>query len=718
MLVFATAGSSGRQVDNLESRMVRWTQGLLACTLVLAASTAEAQQPAGPELSQGPELAAGPELAYELTEGQNLNAFVRDGKVAAHLLLRNGVDPRILVAFPAGNSGVGLWFDKVASPASWTLDTPPQPVTLADAAGRTLHGIRAVATITAERLTVKQAVLSNVRYLRDYQAIARIPPEVAAPMKVGPDRIDFARDRLDGAPGYQLSVRVLDGRVVDGGITAGPDGRIQLEITALTGDPALTGLSEAELLNEHAAADPAARNALAFLSYREKFLAGSWRFNTYFGRDTLMSVRLLMPALRPEAIEAGLTSVFARLDDAGEVAHEEGIGEFAVIERRRAGERGDAAVLDYAMVDDDYMLAPVAARYLLDHASPAGARAYLARTVASEAEQGSDVRIGDALVRNLRFVLAQAQPFAERPEAMRLIGLKPDRPAGQWRDSHEGIGRGRYAYDVNAVFVPAALDAAHRMLAAGLLDPYLSAEDRRQLGGAERSAQVWRSSAPAMFQVSIPNAAAVPAIRTYAESLGVPAGPALAALGGEPLMFHAISLDERGAPVPIIHSDEGFALLFADPSPADLDTYVGSIMRPFPAGLMTDIGLLVANAALAGEAVQARFTPAEYHGAVVWSWQQALLAAGLERQLERTDLPAATRAGLTQAQAKLWRAIGEAREVANSELWSWAYEDGRYQVVPFGAGTRDVDESNAAQLWSTVYLAVQPPQVSGLPETR
>ena len=30
-------------------------------------------------------------------------------------------------------------------------------------------------------------------------------------------------------------------------------------------------------------------------------------------------------------------------------------------------------------------------------------------------------------------------------------------------------------------------------------------------------------------------------------------------------------------------------------------------------------------------------------------------------------------------------------------------------MVPFGAGRQDVDESNAAQLWSTVYLAVRPP---------
>ena len=170
------------------------------------------------------------------------------------------------------------------------------------------------------------------------------------------------------------------------------------------------------------------------------------------------------------------------------------------------------------------------------------------------------------------------------------------------------------------------------------------------------------------------------------------------------------TLDADGAPVPIINSDEGFALLFSQPSAADLDTYVTAITRPFPAGLMTGAGLLVANAAQSPPQAQARFTPAAYHGAVVWSWQQALLAAGLERQLARADLPPATHARLREAQARLWRAIEATRAFQSAELLSWAYRDGAYQAVAFGAGKADVDESNAAQLWSTVYLAVRPPR--------
>ena len=65
---------------------------------------------------------------------------------------------------------------------------------------------------------------------------------------------------------------------------------------------------------------------------------------------------------------------------------------------------------------------------------------------------------------------------------------------------------------------------------------------------------------------------------------------------------------------------------------------------------------------------------------------------------------------LLKAQRTLWSAIEATRSMQNAELWSWSYAAGRYQLRPFGSSAADVDESNAAQLWSTVYLAVRPPQ--------
>jgi hypothetical protein len=170
--------------------------------------------------------------------------------------------------------------------------------------------------------------------------------------------------------------------------------------------------------------------------------------------------------------------------------------------------------------------------------------------------------------------------------------------------------------------------------------------------------------------------------------------------------FHALSLDEQGVPIPILHSDEGFRLLLTEPAPDELTRCVAAIMRPFPAGLMTDVGLLVANPALASADLRRDFTQFAYHGTVVWSWQQALLAAGLQRQLRRADLPAAVHTLLVHARKHLWTVIERSRALRTSELWSWSYADGHYRVEPFGRSNADADESNAAQLWSTVYLGI------------
>jgi hypothetical protein len=132
-------------------------------------------------------------------------------------------------------------------------------------------------------------------------------------------------------------------------------------------------------------------------------------------------------------------------------------------------------------------------------------------------------------------------------------------------------------------------------------------------------------------------------------------------------------------------------------------------MRPFPAGLLTPVGVVVANPVYATTAIKGKLTRSAYHGTVVWSWQQAVLAAGLRRQLQRQDLPLPLIEFLRAAQTRLWQAIGKAHSMRNSELWTWTFANGRFEIAPFGANASDADESNAAQLWSTVYLAIPAP---------
>ncbi len=643
-------------------------------------------------------------LAFRIDEGRNLNSFLRQGPVAAHLLLRSGVDPRLLVAFPAGNSGVGLWFAKTVEPVTWKLISPPRALSAFDARHRPLHGIECDVEVDASELEVHGAVLSSIRVLRDYELQNPAPAEVLVTPHVSGTRIDWERARLDGAAGYSLSVEAQPGARVSAGKLAVAAGQpLRLHVRALTGEQPLTALEP--LLTRNAGSDERARQVLAFLSYREKFLAGSWRFDTYFGRDTLMSALLLAPVLEPAALDSALGSVLDRLAPDGEVAHEEDIGEFAVLRHaKEGGARVATPVYDYGMVDDDFMLAPLAARWLLteQHAS-AWAREFLAR----KGESGE--RRGAALARNLLWVVERTAGFARDPRANNLVSIKAGRSTGDWRDSDLGLGGGRYPYDVNAALVPAALEATALLSDSGLLDNFLAGAQRRSLGRAAAQAQAWSVHAPPLFAVDMPAAEARAAIGSYAAEIAVDPEPALAALDIHALEFHALSLDEQGRAVPILNSDEGFRLFLTDPEPVDLARCIIAIMRPFPAGLITSAGLLVSNPMPAGADLRHEFNRSAYHGTVVWSWQQALLAAGLARQLRRNDLPVSLRAQLARARGDFWAVIRKTQALRTSELWSWSYAAGRYQPEPFGRSRADVDESNAAQLWSTVYLGLTPP---------
>src|SRR3989442_13774980 len=91
------------------------------------------------------------------------------------------------------------------------------------------------------------------------------------------------------------------------------------------------------------------------------------------------------------------------------------------------------------MVDDDFQVPIVAARYLPDpRVSAERKRRFLAA-------EGRLAR----LVSNLAFVTRQAQPYARRPVATNLVRF-PRAPDGHWisaswRDSRAGYGGGRFA---------------------------------------------------------------------------------------------------------------------------------------------------------------------------------------------------------------------------------------------------------------------------------
>ena len=313
---------------------------------------------------------------------------------------------------------------------------------------------------------------------------------------------------------------------------------------------------------------------------------------------------------------------------------------------------------------------------------------------------------GEALARNFEWVVRRTAGFAADPVPTNLVRIKAGRRTGNWRDSDEGLGGGAYPYDVNVALVPAALHAIDSLVQSGLLDRHLSDEQRHVLSQARPQQIVWAEAAAPYFEVSLPAETARAAVASYAAAVGVSAAPGLASIPNDGVRLDALSLDENARPVPVMHSDSGFTLLFGQPSPPQLERAVATLLRPFPAGLLTPVGMVVANPVFAESGIQAEFSSAAYHGTVVWSWQQALMAAGLDRQLARSDLPHHLRARLRDARAQLWSAIDATAELRSSELWSWSFANGRYRAEPFGARRSDVDESNAAQLWSTVFLGL------------
>ena len=640
-------------------------------------------------------------LAFDIVDGDLRNYFFRRGPISAHLLISSGHNPRLIVAFPAGNTGIGLWFQKVATPVRFEVDGHVDGLERPDG----MRGVVALVTADTDRLEVRGAVLGSIRTVRDYARLEQAPAETAHQVTAGPPVV-LRRVTADGKHHVELVLEPRGGTTaeVKAGIvvlTAPKGGKIQVQTTALADDDPLTPIPSTALVTTGVTASDHELRALAFLSYKEKLLAGSWRFLTYFGRDTLLSVRLLLPVLNPEVTEAALGAVLERLASDGDVAHEEDIGDFVALrnlEKTPLPANVDQPIYDYKMVDDDFLLAPVVVAYLLDtDHGRARARAFLARKTTA----GDTYAV--ALARNLELVTRRATPFADHPGAKTLVAIHDGVPVGQWRDSSEGLGGGRYPFDVNVALVPAALDAAARLYESSLLGPRSG-----DAAAVRRLAKAWQAAEP-LFRVELAPAVAAARIKDYAAAQGLDPGAALASLKG-PLLFHALSLDAGGKPIPVMNTDDGFVLLFTMPSPEYLAQVAGQLARPFPAGLRTPVGMVVANPAFAPDTkVRDMFTRGHYHGAVVWSWQQAMLAAGLARQLARDDLPPATKAVLEGAEAALWTGIDATAAQRTGELWTWDVKAGRIVLVPFGQDLGHVDESNAVQLWSTVYLAVHRP---------
>jgi len=509
-----------------------------------------------------------------------------------------------------------------------------------------------------------------------------------------------------------------------------------------------------EFLRKPAAAgDTAARAAarrlerqargVELLSSKEKLMAGLPNFATYFGRDMMMTALMMRPIWTPEMSEHVIASVLRKLGPHGEVSHEEALGgqairEHAVIydslitaHQRISRERvaGDFLLVqatqvlrdlqktreNYHMLDDEFQLPVLAAEYLADSTVPAGRKRAFLR---SDINGASTLEL---LLRELALVVSLADPYIRRQEPGNLVGFpRIDSTrwrSASWRNSDAGYAQGRFAMDINVIWVPRALESIGDIVAAlakldirtDTLTTILPELRNTPLGGylrdpaaLTRATSIWKSArkhfrvrlAPADVERRV-NAklASLPSMERRYWQAAVKREQAVR----DSLSFLALSLDSAGRPLPIVNTDPATELfLNRHLSDEDVLSELTPVLRHYPVGLFVErLGPLVANDAYASRAIWRRFEADQYHGPrVVWGREVNLLLLGLANRLaQKPDKE------LRDALRRMLDAV-HASGLQHNELWSYEIQGGKLKPVRYGT-------SSDVQLWNTTNLVVQ-----------
>jgi hypothetical protein len=775
-----------RETGKVDSRWVG--RGVVVVALVLAATTS---------------LQAGEMSTFVISDSVADNHLVRDGDLSAHVLRFKGERSGLVFAFPAGNSGGYVEFDPVGSKVtSIRVDGLDK--------WKDGYSVRVTARFGGPNATVKEALVGSMREVRRFihngnlaveqqiidefeEAMGALDPIKRRHLENDGIMPTQPRDSLNtpwraaaGTAGKRLvaitrpeylgdrdsvlslglagSCKAMGGKTLK--LSCPGQESMEVEITVSIPYAPLKPIRETELFSESSkkwlqsvrnrstAVDAEvfallerAANSLRFLAYEDKLLAGSFRFLTYFGRDTLLTARMLLPVAGPRVLKAAYESVLHRMSPDGQVAHEEDLGNQAILDhmvaftrlvaQKREQEAGEEIrrfrepVMDYKMVDDNFLLAPLV-RDILTSADgwPAGAAAKLLG--------GTDGKMLPRLATNLEFVLEMAASEKNDPHG---VALNQGEKVGNWRDSIDGLGGGLYPGDVNSYLIQSALLAigeivTHEAYATSGLKKavaagdyallYRAAEDPASLDALMRK---WENIARGYRYVRpLPHTRS--GLKKYLASLGPEAQAWFSGrkvsdnctLGtfvagrcyppdlAEGVRFTALSLDAAGKPVPVMHSDPVFAL-FDGPMHADvLEDNLKALTFPFPLGLWTEVGPVVANPAYSDdEALWKKFGPGAYHGTVIWGWVQGMLELAVMKQRDYLEGSGGCAQACDELE-RIGRQLSDARKripaMATSELWTFRVRAGQLEPVAYGSGSSHATLANAVQLWSTVWLSV------------
>ncbi len=558
---------------------------------------------------------------------------------------------------------------------------------------------------------------------------------------------------IEAAPGTTLSVDANQH------VTATSAGKPRIEVAYVSDVPPLTPYAPLELLNDAARktikADMerakagllspteleqlnAAIRALEDLSslvFKEKALAGGWRFLTYFGRDTLQTVQMLRPLLDPKVVEGILQAAIERLGPDGKVTHEESLLDQAVHERlehikKHGGTldltRCEERICDRKMVDDDFMLVSVLSEHLLDPKLPAEARdAFVDRNrsaitdlMANTTSRGA-ANNADDIKRSLGFITRKAKGFADDPsDPTKMIRFMLGMTVGSWRDSEPGEAGGVFSSSIDLELVPSALEKG------AALAQFMGLPS----GELTRYAAVWRAHSREVFTVKMTQEELREALRFFMKELATDEERAFFGsrtiepyvhiddfINGSPLTgrfkdgitFPAISLDEKGNRIPVMSSDGLFGLLGSEARPEAVRAICDLITLPYPLGLATEAGILITNAALTKNPhLYDLMGPGRYHGTLVWTWLEALGVAALTHQakmLERAGYTAD--AAIARDTVRIIKKLAaKAGPLQTSELYPYGFDSGQLVAKSFVGKPNEPYDSwpgNATQLWAT-----------------
>ncbi|KAH7115576.1 glycogen debranching enzyme [Dactylonectria macrodidyma] len=692
-------------------------------------------------------------LRFDLSDPPYINYFYTDCHSASQVVVTSPlpesnlalIGPRLLIAWPAGNSGIVSFFQ----PQNGLNGSLAISLVNSTTTGYTLDPIyeddgdseNPVVGVTGHikfnsSASLVVPIFGSIRTIRDFtEGASHLYPLIQDALEfseVDGQGVSLSRLWLDNATTTTLSFApaeddasvTLRNRMVD--FEAGT-----YMFNGSFNYPQLERLSPSELLNERSQdlVDqlPDWTKSMSFLSYRDKLLAGGWRFLTYFGRDSMISM-LLMEAILSTgeggAFEAGIAAVLERINKHdGSAAHEEGIGDFATFINLQRNIISSDPSYDYHMIDTDYFLPVLLRDYFVKNAEGRGRASEFMTTEASINPDNKGLTYHQLALINAEKIMNNTAAFAAPGGQIKanLVHLKDGELTGEWRDSIYGLGGGRIPYNVNTAIAPAALLAISALAEAGFFP-----EHPDWAKEAANAAQIWEDETLRFFEVTVEQDEARALLDDYVES-NTFAFPSQSDGINSSVTFYGVALDaDNGIDiVRVMNTDDCFRHFLLNTTDQEqlsgfLSQTADHILRPFPAGLTTDVGLLVANPAYGGApAYSANFTSSSYHGTVVWSWQLSMMAAGLERQLGRCERGAesvpdfcadeALHSKVVAAYNRLWDVIDENRRNLGSEVWSWRYSDGRFNAVPLvdAQSTGETPtETNIVQYWSLTFLAV------------